>query len=504
MIEEPGINAMHRCYNTNRITTLGAKLLPSHFHRLLGKKGTLLAPALGIVLFSSMSHASPYSEVASAFDSDDRFDLHASLDYQFSTRSSVIKREFVGLAGTSPNDPVPLVRDLVFSSSSHLLVPKIELGLFHDFWFSASLPIVLNSNRSLAFDQRSKPCTFPGASSTPSCINAENSSTVLDGLLPATGFDANDPTGPGFSNTDTIFRGPTRRGTTQLNLGLGFAPMNQRRDSTKPTWKIGGEIRLPIGKTKKLNRVNPDNSTGVSEGVTHIRLWTSMARKLGWAEPHVEFWWQAPLSVNKDAPLAPLDQPFGVTSEGPQQQAGTKFGVEATLWEDPKENLRVGIDFSTTLTSYFEGRGYSDMWEVFQYAGDATVANAPLVLDLEPTITGIQKKSHPGATNIENFMTVDTNMAVTAHLGDRVRFSAGMGLKYEQSHLITFADAGTDLPRCGGSVVVACETGDNQVVNPNTVEVNPLHSGLIDTAGHRFRVADGKEVLFTVDARILF
>ncbi len=466
---------------------------------------TILAAGLALAGVSeSQAWASPYSEVASAFDADDRFDLHVSLDYEFASRKSVIKREFVGLPGTSPDAPVPIVRDLLFASSTHTVTPKFELGLFHDLWVSAAMPIVVNNTRSLAFDQRATPCTFPGGGTTPTCINRVNSSTILDGLLPASGFDANDPTGPGFSNGSTIFRGPTRSGTTQLHLGFGFAPMNQRRDDTKPTWKVGAEVRLPIGSLKKFTRSNPDANTGVSEGITHLRLWTSMARQLGWAEPHVEFSWQAPLSVNKDAPLADLDQSFGATSESPQQQASANFGVEATLWEKPEDDLRVGLDFSTKLTARFEGRGYSDMWEVFQYAGDATVDGAPLVLDVDPTVSGAQEKSHPGATNIENFMTVDTSVKVAAHLGKKVRFAAGFGMKFEQSHLITFADAGTDLPFCANSSQRNCETSANDVVNPNTEEVNPLHVSLIDTAGHRYRVAEGRDFLFTLEARILF
>ena len=328
---------------------------------------TILAPGLaaGLALAGvtqSQASARPYSEVASAFDADDRFDLHLSLDYDFASRTSVIKREFVGLPGTSPDAPVPIVRDLLFSSSTHTVTPKLELGLFHDLWISAAMPIVVNGTRSLAFDQRASPCTFPGGGTTPTCINRVNSSTILDGLLPESGFDANDPTGPGFTNGSTIFRGPTRRGTTQLHLGFGFAPMNQRRDDTKPTWKVGAEVRLPIGSLKKFTRSNPDSNTGVSEGITHLRLWTSMARKLGWAEPHVEFSWKAPLSVNKDAPLANLDQDFGVTSQSPQQQASANFGVEATLWEKPEDDLRVGLDFSTKLTAMPRTRCSGRAW----------------------------------------------------------------------------------------------------------------------------------------------
>jgi len=466
---------------------------------------TALTCAIGVAVLAGPTEASPAVEVASAFQENDHFNLHTSIDYKFSSRSSVIKREFVGFPGSQEDDPVPLVRDLLFSGSSHELIPKIELGIFHNLWLSASLPLVLHSANTLSFDQRDKPCVFPGAG-TPTCINADNSTTVQDGLLPSTGFDSRDPNGPGFTNPNasTIFRGTSRRGTSQLRLGIGVAPMNQANDDTKPTWKIGSELRLPLGATKKFNRFDPNKAKGVSDGVTSVRLWTSMAREIGWAEPHFELWWQAPLTEKANAPLAPLDQGFGVTSEAPQQNVGTTFGVEATLWEKPEESLRVGVDLSTTLNAYFEGRGYSDMWEVFAYAGTATDPSAPLVLDEEPTISGVQSKSHPGVSNIENYMTLDSQFRVTADAGDRVRFSAGMGLQYEQSHLISFANAGTDLPTCTGGVVANCETGDNVVVNPGTTEVNPLHAPTIDLAGHRYRVGEGKTLLFTLNARFLF
>ena len=101
-------------------------------------------------------------------------------------------------------------------------------------------------------------------------------------------------------------------------------------------------------------------------------------------------------------------------------------------------------------------------------------------------------------------MTVETVLRVTADAGGRIRFSAGFGLEYEQSHLISFANAGTDLPTCSGGTSTNCEIADNGVVDPNTAEVNPLHAPTIDLAGHRYRVAEGRTLLFTVNARYLF
>lgn len=475
---------------------------------------TLGLSALGVSALglSGEALASPASEVASAFDHGDHFDLHTSLTYEYSSRSSAIKREYVNFPGTAGDDRMPLVKDLLFTSSHHEIVPALELGVFRDLWLSAAMPIVVHDSRSLSFDQRAKPCVFPGGVGDPTCINAMNSSTIEDGLLPETGFDSNDPAGPGFTDPadPTIFRGPNRQGPSQLRFGIGFAPMNQDRDPSKPWWKVGAELRLPIGKTKKFLRASPSTSTGVSDGVTEVRLWTSMTKRVNWAQPHFEVWWKAPISVKKGTPLAELDRNFGATSTKPQQEAGTTFGVEATVWERPEDELRVGIDASTTLEAHFEGRGYSDMWEVFAYAGTATNAGAPLVLDADPTSAGVQAKSHPGVSTIENFMTVETQVQVTAQVGERIRFAAAFGMQYEQSHLISFADSGKDLPTCIGGATTGCEIDTNEVVdalgagNATGDEVNPLYVPLIDVTGHRYRVAEGRSVLFTVNARILF
>src|SRR5262249_59146001 len=142
-------------------------------------------------------------------------------------------------------------------------------------------------------DQRATPCTFSGDAT---CVNRSNSSTIASGILPMNGFDARDPV-IGFTDpaNPLIFRGPDRSGLDQIYLGVGWAPMSQRRDDTKPTWKLGAELRLAIGTIARLERGNPGNQTGVGQGDHEVRLWSTFARRRGWAEPYVELWWQAPI-----------------------------------------------------------------------------------------------------------------------------------------------------------------------------------------------------------------
>ncbi len=455
--------------------------------------------ALGLLAASSTAYAGPYSEVASAFDPDDGFDLHLTLDYRLDIRRSAIFREDVGRPGTGPNDAVPVIRDLIFAGNRHTMIPRLELGLFRDVSFAIALPLVLSDSRTLELDQRDTPCDFDGADAT--CVNRANSSTFLDGILTGTGFDGQND-GAGFDPDDpTVFRSPTRKGLDQVHLGLSWAPMNQARDDTKPTWKLGIEGRLPVGKVARIDAADLGGSTGVGRGVTEIRLWTSMARRLGWAEPYVEAWWMAPVSV-KDNSLF-QDPGFGARSTLPQQEAGVRFGFEGYAVDQGDDGARLALELGARVVGHFEGRNYTEMWEVFALAGNAS-GTGPMILDSDPTIDAVQAIDHPGITNVENYIEVGGRMAARIAVGQKFRLAAGLDLTAENEHVITFTDAGIDLPECSGAANAGCEIIDDELVTPSTNEVNPLHVPATDLIGHRYRSAGVLNYVVGVNAQFLF
>jgi hypothetical protein len=464
------------------------------------------APGFGLVLIATTAiaiaaagpvHAGPYSTVPSAADPGDPIDVHFHLDYRFEIERSTIRRERVGQA-TSPTDPIPEVKDLLFRGSRHELVPTLELGVFHDLWLSMRLPIVIRQTRDVLYDQRSTPCSFvePGAT----CINSTNSSTVIDGLLPPGGFDAGDPAGFPVDD-DNVFRGPSRKGLDRIYLGAGIAPMNQKRDDTKPTWKINVELAIPVAKPARLDRDAPGNQTSVGTGVYALRVSTSIAKRIGWAEPFFALHWDAPLKAKSDSPFA--DPGFGARNTLPQQQAGVHFGFEAIIVDRPLDSTRVGLELSSIINAHFEGRAYTPMWEVFAYAGDVR-HGGPLVIDEDPTVGGMQAISHPGVTDVENYLELGATAAVRAEIGKTVHLAAMASLTTATQHVITFDDAGVDRPTCSSTQTTGCETDSNDLVNPGTAEVNPLHTPLIDLVGHRYVADDNLAISLGVQAMILF
>ncbi len=71
--------------------------------------------------------------------------------------------------------------------------------------------------------------------------------------------------------------------------------------------------------------------------------------------------------------------------------------------------------------------------------------------------------------------------------------------------LVELLEIGRDLGDPLGAVQhFFFEIGNNDVVDPNTVEVNPAHVDIIDLVGHRYRVAEAMDYIVGVHAKLLF
>src|SRR5262249_60060617 len=104
---------------------------------------------------------------------------------------------------------------------------------------------------------------------------------------------------------------------------------------------------------------------------------------------------------------------------------------------------------------------------------------------------------------IENYLETGGHLALRARLGTHLSFAAFGDALWRTDHVISFADAGVDLPTCPTGAP-RCETDDNDQVNPGTQEVNPLHSRKIDLVGHRYRAEQGRGYVLGVEASFAF
>jgi hypothetical protein len=438
-----------------------------------------------ISVAGAVAYANPAGVVPTAAYPGVGEEVHIRVDYEYDIDNAQITREQVGDPTADPLAPLATHRDLAFRQTRHFLTPKIEIGIYHSSWISFAVPIVLAQSSELDLAKG---------------VDRANSTTLADGILPPGGFDARDPMTPPAGNV--VFRSINRAGVPELRGGFGLAPMNQALDPTKPTWKLGVEGRFAIGRVMRFDALDPGSQTGVSTGVHELRVWTSVDRRFHHFEGWLEAFWQVPVYTRKTALFK--DPGFGATNVDPSQTAGVSFGLETYLVNDAQTGNRVSLDLGTRLNAHFEGRGYSEMWEVFALAGDTRRnPNNPLVLDSDPTMAGVQALSHPGISNLENYLETAGRVALRAKLGSHVSFAALGEVIWKTDHVITFADAGVDLPSCSTGAQ-PCEMDDNDLVTPGTQEVNPLHVRTIDLVGHRYHSESNRGYVLGAEAQVLF
>jgi hypothetical protein len=426
------------------------------------------------------AHANPAGVVPTAGAPDAGAAVHVVVDYAYELDDAQINREQVG-AGADPLGPQQLRADLAFRQVRQLVTPRAELAIYRNVWVSFAAPIVLAQSSELRLAAG---------------VDRLTSSTFADGLLPAGGFDAQAPGTP--LTGDLAFRSIQRRGVPELRGGLGWAPMNQALDDTKPTWKLGVEGRFAIGPVMQLDAADPASDAGVSTGVHELRVWTSIDRRFRYFEGWFEVSFRQPIATSGDSLFQ--DPGFGARSVRPGPTGSAAFGLETYVVDHPTSGRRYSIDVGGRLTTHFEGRGYSEMWEVFAFAGGS---GGPLQLDADPLTSGVQALANPGVSNIEGYLEASGRVALRARLGRHVSLAALGEVVWKSNHVISFADAGVDLPTCplGGS---RCENDNNDLVNPGTQEVNPLQTPLVDLVGHRYQAVDNRGIVLGAEVQILF
>jgi len=456
------------------------------------------------------AHAAHETDVASAFDKDNDYDFNLQVGYRRSLKRGSLKRELTGAGYT---DEVHIVKDLRFSQIRHTLSVRAEAAIFRDLALHLEFPIVLSDVRSLGFAQNGGDSC--GTVGPPDCVSIANSTLIRQGFLPKSVTDQmtrDQIEIAGDTHAPNMFYLPKRSGIDQMYLGLSWAPINQRRDPTKPTWVLGFEARIGIGSPMTFNPyfnasikespLNPKGNTSVGRGVHQFHWWTSISKRYKYIDPWMTFFYMLPDA--KDG--SPYDKTFfelsGQERSGPRQRGGVEAGMEIIPWEQPASSNKFSIELRARLEGMFEGRGYSEMWEIFAnnpiLAGpcrsttkvsDVDAArwnNGTYCLDPNSTIP------YPGLSSIENYAVFDASLAFNLDFSKHFRARLGLSLGHEQQHFITFGDAGRDIDDQKG------------ITYENVREVNPMYRPYIDQVGRRWRVSETTvfDVFVSVEGRL--
>ena len=462
---------------------------------------SVAAPSLGLV---PVARAAEVTDVASSFDPDNVFDFRFRAGYEYLNKTAAIKREVVG--ATTDQSGILVGKDLVFHQQRHTFDLRAEVGIFQDLALHVALPFVLDDQRSYEYDQRlGSACIYPGTSGgAPNCVNSTNSTTTnapgvanAPGntkdylILPPGGADYQNGGMP-FVGSPYVFRGVKRGGSgadlfDTINFGITWAALSQKRDDTKPTWTVGLEYKLSIGNIMSFDRERPDASHGVSDGLDHIVARTSVSHRFRYFDPYINFWFDYPYARRSDTLF--YDLGAAAKNQAPQISAGLVMGFEGVAWERPKEQYKVAIDLYARISGKFDGRGYSELWEVLA-SSDALKCDPQLAWTVawnpacgSQTTNKYQGKPYSGLTTIENYATIGAQAGLNVQAGKYVRFRLAYLYQHDQSHRITNDDVG----KPDAASTDPCKAGaPGRVCAPN--EFNPSYRPIINEVGRRYRV----------------
>jgi hypothetical protein len=453
-----------------------------------------------LLLVAAPARAAEVTRVVSAMDGDDRFDFNLTATWFHDVKSAFVKRELQSSLASGTE----LIKDLQFAQTRDILNLRADVGVLWDVGLHVELPLVLRDVSSLDFDRSASPCIYPedANGARPTCVDSANSTMLRDGILPGYGLDTwgldaehnrQFGRGPGeFPGTANAFRGPTRKGFEFLGVGITWAPFNQSRDDTKPTWTLSFDAKLDVFKDRRFDPAMPVANTAVGPGY-HQFVWsTFISKRFRWFDPYFGGWYMLPARTN-GSPF----QKYGPTqtSVNPQQEAGVMIGVEQIAWENPRGDQRVTIEARAHLQQHFFGRGRSEIWEPL--AGRSTCnANAQPDcrpgIDLDTNNDGVLDMPHPGITDIESYATLGGDLGLNVQVGKYIRFRSLFGFRSDMPHFITVDGAGID------------SDGDGRVDPMNPAEPNPAYRQAFELPGRRFRVEGTKIWTLMVQGSIMF
>ncbi len=482
----------------------------------------LLSPLVCVVvlLASPPARASIYTDLATAFDKGNPFDVFVSVGYQRTLKRGAIKREIADNPST-----LWIAKDLRFSQVRHTLNLRADISLWKDLQFHVGIPVVLSDERSLSFAQNDgDPC----GKNNSWCVDKSNTTLGgqgagrTDGLLgpfnsskwgnrkggpdiTKMGPSQIDVAGTGSLNDNGQVTGgpaggyglPRRSGLDQIHFGLSWAPINQRRDPTLPTWVIGFEARIAVGDYMRYNPYhdptkdetvdNPKTNSAVGRGLHQFHWWMTVSRRYRYVDPYMTFFYMFPLASNKSLFKETTFEASGQERHQPIHRGGVEAGVEFIPWERPDRHQKFTIELGGSIQGAFEGRGYSEMWEVFannpvlegpcrpspgsfnpRFWDNGTFCNSP---------NG--KIPYPGITSIENHAIFHAAMAFNLEMTKYFRARLGVSLGHEQQHYITFADSGRNVNKV-----------DPRIEYTREEEVNPIYRPYFDMVGRRYRVGE--------------
>ncbi|MFO0593581.1 MAG: hypothetical protein U0441_38930 [Polyangiaceae bacterium] len=457
-----------------------------------------------------MMESGEVTNVIDSFDDGDNFDLNVSLGFSYASKSAKILRETnIAEPGlTTGGYTSRLLNVAQYTSQTATLIPRVDIGVYHDIAIYARMPIILSYSQNLA-----------------GLNGSENKqATVLAGA-------------PGEQLFSLPFKSPDRSGVEYLALGLDFDIFNQARDPSKPTWLLGAEVRLPVGdpmhacnpsapsgqvqcaypsdvnrdgksQPDKLegNDVSNNLQAGVTRGTIGLDVHTLLSKRIKYIEPYGGFAALVEFYSSKDFQLTNLD---GSLVNHPPIRGKMIAGTMIIPWENREKFGRFTLDFRFTGEYVSEGRDYSELFDALGSSSAGSMrtpqwaaykanpnfvaacgsAGQPACQAQSVVDTNSQKTYNTGLTDVYAHGVYRGSVSATWQASEYVKFSIGGGYQFDQGHVIT-GDQPCN-PAFSDSVAKAgpCHSGNDTTQNITATGIpNPNYRPVMNVTGRRFYV----------------
>jgi hypothetical protein len=428
----------------------------------------------GVLVLGAGARAAEVTRVVSALDDDNAFDFNVTASWTHQVKSAFIKAESAEANGG-------LLKDLQYGQTRDVLSLRMDFGILWDVGLHVEAPLVLADNRHLDFDQsEGSGCTYPGQVQMPSCVNAANSQILQRGILPVSSTNdswGRNASGQQYTSGSRVFQGPKRSGFESLNLGITWAPFNQRRDDTRPTWTLGFDAMLDVFSDMRYDAANPGGNTAVGPGYHQFWFTTAVSKRFRYFDPYFGAWYMLPVRTNGSLFTDPAGS--NQMAVNPQQRGGVYAGVEQIAWENPRADQRVTVEILGRMEEHFYGKSASELWEALSgrsTCNDATQNTVECRQGIDNNLGATTGWGpYPGVTETQAYASFGGNVGLNVQVGKYTRFRGLFGLDIDEPHYITYAGAGKDT------------NGDGRVDEPNK-----LYRESLDAPGRRFRVEGTK------------
>lgn len=398
-----------------------------------------------LCLFVTRANAAKVTDVADAADririgsveQYDPFDLYVDTQFQMHILTGRITREPFARGDVRPTACLDAshtdcleVDELQWKQVVNQLDVTTQVGVFRDLALTLGVHYFFGDTTTYKY---AKGVSFKESSVDPA------SSNTNENLV--------DIFGAGANGLQT-----KRQGWGNFDLGVRYAPLNDERDASKPSWVLSLTWAAPwMSKTYNPKNAATNQSPGtIGDGVHRLTFGTAFSKRMGhfgavdldprvhrrgYMDPYMEFTYMLPIP-EKGRALRDHSASKTAFGKAPSHVVQMNGGVEVVLAEDLMAGRALAIDLGLRTAYVSEGRNLSEL-------------SIPL-----GELTATEQYFHVGGL-----------VGLYFQAADFLRFRAGVGLGYNSEHFITFEESGRD------------KDGDKKVSQDGADVLNPYFCG---------------------------